>query len=178
MSLYFITGNRGKFSEVKEIIPDIVQLEIDLPEIQDLDARIVIKEKLLEATKHESGEFIVEDTSLSFDALGGLPGPLCKWFLKATGNEGLFNISQKLGNDSAQVKVILGYINNEKQIQFFERVLQGRIVTPVGDNGFGWDPIFQPDGYEKTFAEMTQEEKNQISMRKIAADKLKNYLNK
>ena len=82
MSLYFITGNKNKFEEVKSILPEIEQLDVDLPEIQDIDAQNIIRFKLLEALRHHAGEFIVEDTSLYFDCLKGLPGPLIKWFLE------------------------------------------------------------------------------------------------
>ena len=86
MNLYFITGNKNKFEEVKSILPNTEQLDIDLPEIQDIDAKIIIRAKLLAALKHKDGEFIVEDTSLYLDCLGGLPGPLIKWFMKNMGN--------------------------------------------------------------------------------------------
>ena len=91
MELYFITGNKNKFAEVKAIIPNVKQLDIDLPEIQEIDAKNIIRAKLLEALRHKQVEFIVEDTSLHFDCLNGLSGPLIKWFLKIIENDGLFN---------------------------------------------------------------------------------------
>lgn len=66
MSLYFITGNKGKLAEVQSILGNIEGLDIDLPEIQELDAHAIIKAKLTEALKHQTGTFIVEDTSLYF----------------------------------------------------------------------------------------------------------------
>ena len=87
MSLYFITGSKGKFTEVQFIIPNLKQLNIDLPEIQELDARKIIEAKLQSAFEHHAGEFIVEDTSLYLDCLNGLPGPLIKWFIKTIKNE-------------------------------------------------------------------------------------------
>lgn len=176
MSLYFITGNKGKLEEVKAIIPEVEQLDIDLPEVQGIDPHEIIKTKLIEATKEYEGSFIVEDTSLYLECLNGLPGPLIKWFIKAMGNEGLWNITEKLGNPKAEAKVIIGYAKSKDVISFYEGCLQGTIVKPRGDNGFGWDPIFQPEGYTKTFAEMTQEEKNEISMRRVAVNKLKEVL--
>src|SRR3989344_9423933 len=99
MPLYFITGNKNKFAEVKSVLSDIEQLDMDLPEIQDFDPHKVVRAKLIEALKHKDGEFIVEDTSLYLDCLGGLPGPLIKWFMKTIGNEGLCNLAEKLGNN-------------------------------------------------------------------------------
>lgn len=174
--IYFITGNKDKFEEVKSILSDVEQLDIDLPEIQEIDAREIIKQKLLEALNHKEGEFIVEDTSLYFDCLKGLPGPLIKWFLKTIGNDGLAEIVEKLGNNKAEAKTIIGYAKNHEEIYFFEGVIKGKIVNPRGESGFGWDKIFLPDGYEKTFAEMNQEEKNEISMRRNALNKLSSFL--
>ena len=159
MELYFITGNKNKFAEVKAIIPNVKRLDIDLPEIQEIDAKEIIKAKLLEALNHKKAEFIVEDTSLYFDCLNGLPGPLIKWFLKIIGNDGLFNIVEKLGNNKAEAKTIIGYAKNPDEIYYFEGSIKGRIVSPAGKSGFGWDPIFQPEGFSKNFAELIQKEK-------------------
>jgi inosine triphosphate pyrophosphatase len=175
MALYFITGSKAKFSEVKEILGDIEQLEMDLEEIQDTDPHKVVAAKLEEALRHQYGAFIIEDTSLYFNALNGLPGPLIKWFMKTIGNDGLYKIAAAFGNFDAEAKTIIGYTNGRKT-EFFEGVVKGTIVSPRGETGFGWDPIFQPEGYTKTFAEMSSEEKNSLSMRKLAAEKLKGYL--
>lgn len=178
MSLYFITGNKNKFQEVKSILDNVEQLDIDLPEIQDIDAKNIISAKLLEALNHKEGEFMVEDTSLYFDCLKGLPGPLIKWFLKTIGNAGLANLAEKLGNNKAEAKTIIGYAKNRDEIEFFEGSISGKIVAETGGSSFGWDPIFQPEGFDKTFAKMSAGEKNQVSMRKIAVEKLREFLTK
>ena len=178
MALYFITGNKSKFEEVRAILGDVEQLDIDLPEIQEIDSKNIIRAKLFEALNHKDGEFIVEDTSLSLDCLKGLPGPLIKWFLKTLGTDGLANLADTLGNPKAEAKTMIGYAKNRNEIEFFEGVIPGKIVVPTGTSGFGWDPIFQPDGVEKTFAEMTEKEKNSMSMRKIAVEQLRKFLNK
>jgi len=176
--IYFITGNKGKLEEAQSILGDVEGYDIDLPEIQEIDAHKIIKEKLLEGLKHhKEAELIVEDTSLYLEALNGLPGPLIKWFMKTIGNEGLYEIATKLGNSKAQAKTIIGYARNKDDIDFFEGVVEGEIVSPVGKKGFGWDPIFKPMAHDKTFAEMDTEEKNSLSMRKMALEKLKNQLN-
>jgi len=176
MTLYFITGNEGKFNDSKKFFPNIQQLDIDLPEIQGIDSKKIIKEKIKGAFEHVEGEFIVEDTSLSFDCLNGLPGPLIKWFEKSLGNEGLVEIVEKLGNNRAEAKITLGYARNRDEIHYFDGSIKGKIVPPRGEHGFGWDPIFEPEGYSKTLADMTREEKNLMSMRKIAMEKLKRFL--
>jgi len=88
MEIYFVTGNKNKFEEIKSIIPELIQLDLEVPEIQELDAKEVIKFKLTEAVKIHQGRFIVEDTSLYLDCLKGLPGPLIKWFMKTIGGKG------------------------------------------------------------------------------------------
>jgi non-canonical purine NTP pyrophosphatase (RdgB/HAM1 family) len=176
--IYFITGNKGKLAEARAILGEdkVEGLDIDLPEIQEIDAHEIIRAKLAEAEKHQAGEFIVEDTSLYLDALNGLPGPLIKWFMKTIGNEGLAEIAEKFENSKAQAKTLIGYSDEKGNVEFFEGIIEGEIVKPQGNEGFGWDPIFKPAGFEKTFAEFEREEKNQVSMRKIAFEKLKEHL--
>ncbi len=178
MDLYFITGNSGKFEEIKAILPQVKQLDIDLPEIQGLDSHEVIKEKLLAAQKHSDYEFIVEDTSFTLEGMNGLPGPLSKWFLKSIGNEGIVKLSKIFGT-KAHAKSVIGYSNEKKEIMFFEGIIEGEIVEIKGEvsRGFGWDPIFKPNGYDKSFGEMERSKKNKFSMRRVATEKLKDYLN-
>ena len=127
--LYFITGNKNKYNEVDDILDiNLEQLDIDLPEMQDIDPHKILKAKLLEALNHKEGEFIVEDTSLYLDGLNGLPGPLIKWFLKTIGCSGLTNIVNKLGNDNAEAVTMIGYAKNKDNIHFFEGRIKGRIV--------------------------------------------------
>ena len=186
MSTHFITSNPGKFKEAQAIIPKLQRLDLDLPEIQEIDPKKIIKHKLLTAQKllaqetqnqpTELGGIVVGDTSLSLSALDGLPGPLIKWFLKAMGPSELAEIARQKQNNRAIAKVMLGYADAQGDIHFFEGKISGQIVDPRGDSGFGWDKIFQPNGHDKTFAEMSLAEKNKISMRKQAFEKLKKYL--
>lgn len=178
MVIYFITGNKNKFAEAKAIIPELEQLEIDLPEIQEFDARRIIDAKLREACKHHNGEFIVEDTSLYIDGLNGLPGPLIKWFLQTLKNEGIADVVGRLDTDAARATTWIGYARSPTETRFFEGTLHGRIVPPRGQTRFGWDPVFLPTGSSKTFAEMTPAEKHACSMRAIAFNKLKEFRSK
>lgn len=174
--LYFITGNKYKFAEMQSVFPEIQQLDIDLPEIQEMDPQRIIEAKLHEALKHHEGEFIVEDTSLCLDAMNGLPGPFIKWFLHTIGNVGLFEIANRFEKMGAQARTMIGYVKSGEGVRFFEGMIEGTVVRPEASSSFGWDPIFKPNGSEQTFAEMGREEKNKISMRKIAATKLKEFL--
>jgi len=175
--LYFITSNNNKFEEARAILQmEMEQLDIDLPELQDIDAHNVIKAKLNEAMRHHEGEFIVDDVSLVFDALKGeLPGPFIKWFLQSLGAEGIYDFVSKLGDTRATAKLIVGYADGKDNIHFFEGAVEGNIVKPAGER-FGWDPIFLPKGYNKTYAQMPQDEKNKMSHRHLALTKLKEFL--
>ncbi len=174
--MYFITGSQGKFEEAKRILPDLKQLDIDLPEIQEMDPQAIIKAKLQAAFEHHQGPFMVEDTSLSCEGLGGLPGPLIKWFLKALGPSGTAKLALQSGNTQAVARTCVGYAQNPTDIHFFEGTIAGTIVAPRGEFGFGWDSIFLPDGFTKTFGEMTRDQKQEISMRAIAVGALKDFL--
>lgn len=176
MRIFFVTGNKGKFEEAKGIISELEQQDLDLVEIQSIDSKEIIRHKLEEAKKILEGNLVVEDSSLSLESLNGLPGPLIKWFLKTIGNEGLVKITESFGNVRANASVVIGLSIEDGSTEFFVGSIEGEIVKPRGENGFGWDPIFQPDGWSKTFGEMTVEEKNEVSMRKIAFQKLKAYL--
>ncbi|MBP9750126.1 MAG: hypothetical protein KBD21_05350 [Candidatus Pacebacteria bacterium] len=108
----FLTGNAGKFKEAQAILPELVQLDVDLSEIQSLHPREVIVAKLDEARKRGvAGAIVVEDTSLYIDALGGLPGPLIKWFLNRLKAEGIAELVEKLGKgNTAEARCIVGYL--------------------------------------------------------------------
>ena len=178
MALYFITGNSGKFAEAEAILSDVEQLNLELPEIQSLDSREIIEAKLAAARERHDGAFIVEDTSLACEGLGGLPGPLIKWFLRALSLEQIAQLVVASGNARAEAKVTIGYVDKEGRESFFEGVQRGNITAPRGEGGFGWDPIFQPDGYAQTFGEMGREQKNEISMRRKALEQLRGYLDR
>ncbi len=177
MVLYFITGNKNKFMQVRNILSPqikVEQLEIDLIEIQEIDAKKIIQHKLLEAQKHHSGEFLVEDTSLYLDALNGLPGPLIKWFWNSLGPNGIYDLSKKLGGTSAKAVSIFGY-SNGTETKFFSGEVLGEIAKPGKDDGFGWNRIFKPKGSDKVLSDMPFEEIIAVGMRKKALEKFKEY---
>lgn len=176
MSLYFITGNKNKFEEAKSILPDLKRIDIDLPEIQEIDSHKVVKAKLLEALNHHKGEFIVEDVSFEMEALNGFPGPLVKWMIDSVGVQGLYEVAEKMGNLNAESVATIGYAKNHEEIYFFDGRVKGRLVPETGSKGFAFDKIFIPKGHTKRYSEMKPEEKNKISHRRLALDKLKEFL--
>ena len=180
MIFYFITGNANKFADLKKLLPQAELLNIDLPEIQDLDAKTILKEKLNEAFKHHSGPFLVDDVSLYMSAYNNnFPGPLIKWFMKAAGVEGIAKTAAALGDTKALVKTLMAYAKSPDEVYYFEGEAQGQLVMPKGKGGFGWDVIFQPEGSDKTYAELKETNNNQPNaMRMEALNKLKSFLDK
>jgi inosine triphosphate pyrophosphatase len=136
----------------------------------------ICKIKCQEAAKHVKGPVIVEDTCLAFNALKGLPGPYIKWFLEKLGPDGLHKLLAGFEDKSAQAICTFAFTRDENsEVILFQGITHGKIVAPRGKLDFGWDPIFQPDGYEETYGELSKETKNTISHRFRALDKLRDY---
>lgn len=176
--LYFITGNKNKFKEAQAILGSdaIEQLEIDLHELQEIDPHKIIRHKLQEAFKHHPWPFIVEDSSLSMECLWwSLPWPLIKWFLQEIKNEWLYALAKNSNKYKAKASVLVGYASNINNIKIFEWSIEWSIVSPVSTN-FWRDGIFQPIGHDVPYGLMDKEDKNKISHRRIALDKLKEFL--
>lgn len=132
--------------------------------------------KCQEAAKHVKGPVIVEDTCLAFNALKGLPGPYIKWFLEKLGPDGLHKLLAGFEDKSAQAICTFAFARDENsEVILFQGITEGTIVAPRGKLDFGWDPIFQPEGYEETYGELPKETKNQISHRFRALDKLRDH---
>ncbi|CAN6293343.1 unnamed protein product [Urochloa humidicola] len=164
----FVTGNAKKLEEVRAILGSSVpfqSLKLDLPELQG-EPEYISKEKAWMAASQVNGPVLVEDTCLCFNALQGLPGPYIKWFLEKIGHEGLNNLLKAYEDKSAFAMCIfsLALGPGEEPITFVGKTA-GKIVPARGPDDFGWDPVFQPDGFEQTYAEMPKSVKNEISHR-------------
>ncbi|MBZ1356594.1 MAG: RdgB/HAM1 family non-canonical purine NTP pyrophosphatase [Candidatus Nealsonbacteria bacterium] len=171
---YFATKNLNKIKEVNAILGyELEQIAIDLYEPQAIDLSKIISEKAQDAFNKTGKTVLVEDTAIEFNGWNGLPGALVKWFLDTVGNEGLIKMMAGFEDRSAVAKTAVAFFDGEKTHSFIGTI-KGKISDSVrGDDVFGWDPIFIPDGSSKTFAEMTKEEKNEISMRKKALELMK-----
>ncbi|CAG7906043.1 unnamed protein product [Brassica rapa] len=163
----FVTGNAKKLEEVKAIIGSSIpfkSLKLDLPELQG-EPEDISKEKARLAALQVNGPVLVEDTCLCFNALKGLPG--IKWFLEKLGHEGcLNNLLMAYEDKSAYALCAFSFSHGPgaEPLTFLGKT-PGKIVPARGPTDFGWDPVFQPDGYDQTYAEMAKEEKNKISHR-------------
>lgn len=174
----FVTGNAKKLEEVRAILGDSIpfrSIKLDLPELQG-EPEDISKEKARLAAKRVNGPVLVEDTCLCFNALKGLPGPYIKWFLEKIGHEGLNNLLMAYEDKSAYALCVFSLALGPEiePITFMGKTL-GKIVPPRGPNDFGWDPIFQPDGYDQTYAELPKEEKNKISHRSRALSLVRSH---
>lgn len=179
----FATGNKKKLEEVVAILSSgdplpcrVEACSIDLPELQG-EPEDIAKEKCRLAAEKTGGAVMVEDTCLCFHAMKGLPGPYIKWFLQKLGHEGLNAMLVGFDDKSAYAQCTFAYTPGPgiEPLVFVGRT-EGRIVPARGPGDFGWDPIFQPDGFEETYAEMNSEVKNTISHRYRALDGLRQYL--
>ncbi|CAI0459170.1 unnamed protein product [Linum tenue] len=174
----FVTGNAKKLEEVRAILGQSIpfqSLKLDLPELQG-EPEDISKEKARLAALEVKGPVLVEDTCLCFNALKGLPGPYIKWFLQKIGHEGLNNMLMAYEDKSAYALCAFSFaLGPDVEPITFVGKTPGKIVPARGPTDFGWDPIFQPDGFEQTYAEMAKEEKNKISHRYRALAMVKDH---
>jgi len=161
-----VTGNAGKVAEARLAVgPGLEAVDVDLPEIQSLDYLEVLRAKADEAWRHVGRPLVVEEAGLDLAALNGFPGPLVKWMLQAVDAEGLARTAASLGNVRAAARCFLLYKDGGHEIVAEGRT-EGTLVLPGrGTHGFGWDPVFLPDGSVLTFAELTGAEKGAVSHR-------------
>ncbi len=153
----FVTGNEHKIKYLSRMVGyKIESFRAELPEIQSNKLRDVVEQKAKEAFKLAKRPVLVEDTGLFFNALGGLPGPFIKWFLKAAGNDGLCKMLNDFDDRSAIASAAIAYYDG-KLLEVLEKELPGTISgTPRGKSGFGWNNIFIPEGTKKTLGEMSE----------------------
>lgn len=186
-SITFVTGNANKLHEVQRLLGpsiSVTHIDLDLEEIQGSVEDIAVA-KARAAAAVVGGPVLVEDSALEFDALHGMPGPYIKWVYEAVGNEGLCRMLDGQANKKARAVCTFGYCpgNTGKNppVALFQGTTQGTIVAPRWSPDrvpFGWTPIFQPDNWDLTFAEMSLEQKHSFSARAVALGKFRDYVMK
>ncbi|MFX1257838.1 MAG: RdgB/HAM1 family non-canonical purine NTP pyrophosphatase [Promethearchaeota archaeon] len=184
--LYFVTGNRDKFNEIlksfqkENLNYNLKQLNLDTYEIQADTIKEVALFKLNSVKKKINNSFFVEDAGFFVDKpLNGFPGVFSSYVFKTIGNEGILKLINDFESTEAHfVAVIVLYFKALEKILLFVGNVKGKISkTMRGKGGFGFDPIFIPDIIQdKTFAELSIEEKNKISHRGKALKKLISFL--
>lgn len=161
MNPVYVTSNpeKAKYFALSIGIP-VEQANCDLTEIQSLSLAEIVEHKAKQAYDVLRRPVIVEDTKLSFTALGSLPGPFIKWFMSEIEVDGLCKLLNNYSDRSAQVGAAFAYYDGA-MLRVFEKELGGRIaISPRGKarSSFGFNSIFIPDGAEKTLAQMTEAE--------------------
>lgn len=196
MKIVFATNNQHKLQEIREILGD----QFEILSLADIGCHEDIPEtgNTLEANAHQKAEYVfdhyhidcfADDTGLEVDALGGAPGVHSARYAEGTDHNSEANMAKLLrelgdnDNRKARFRTVISLIQMEdgnpvcsREYQF-EGVVEGRIDREKhGSEGFGYDPVFIPEGYDKSFAELGEEIKNQISHRARAVKKLAEWL--
>ena len=158
----FVTSNENKLREAAEILGvELDRAELEVPEIQSLDFGEVAAAKALsarEALGAPSHLVIVDDSGLAIGAWGGFPGALTKWLMKSVGNAGLLRMLATEEDRSALAVCAVAVVDESGSVQVFWGVVEGEVSHESrGDGGFGFDPIFVPEGETRTYAEMGEE---------------------
>jgi non-canonical purine NTP pyrophosphatase (RdgB/HAM1 family) len=191
MKLVFASANKNKISEIKSVLPSSIELlglqdvgitgEIPEPGSTIKENSLLKTKYVVDFLKDTNVSVFADDSGLEVEALGGAPGAYSARYAgepknDEANNEKLILELQNLINRKARFVTVITLIH-KNQIQYFEGEISGTIAfEPRGTSGFGYDPLFIPDGYTKTFAELGQEIKNSISHRALAVKKLVEFL--
>lgn len=197
MKIVFATNNKNKLSEIR----DILGSDFEIVSLQDIGCHADIPEtgSTLEENAMQKARYIydnynmsvfADDTGLEVDALGGAPGIYSARYAGGEGHDSEANMTKLLGelgennNRKARFRTAIALILKEDGSgniteKLFEGIVRGEIIKERrGGEGFGYDPIFQPEGYDRTFAELGPDVKNKISHRARAVARLVEYLRK
>lgn len=174
----FVTSNEHKFTELKSILSEFrVEIEwirMKYEEIQADTTEEISEDSCKKLRKLVDGSFFIEDTGLYVPVLGGFPGPYSSYVNRTIGNMGLLKLVN--ADRSAYFETVIS-LSLGGEIYLFKSSLKGTIsMEESGVEGFGYDPIFIPEGYSRTLSELGLEEKNRISHRRGAAEKMVKFL--
>lgn len=182
-TIYFVTSNKGKVMEAKEKLSviniEVVQRNLGYPEIQADTLEEVARFGVEDVQKRFNRSFILEDAGLFIDALNGFPGVYSSYVFRTIGCKGVLKLLENIDERKAVFRSVIAYKEPDKSPMFFVGECRGRIFTKeLGNHGFGFDPIFIPDGETKTFAQMDVKEKNRFSHRARSLEKLIDFFKK
>jgi len=174
--LTVVTTSKNKLVEINQILgTDHNVSKLDVPEIQSLNLDEVIAAKARATYQKIKRPVLVEDISFEIKALKGLPGPFIKFFLQTLGTEGTVKLVGRSKTDTTVTAAVAIY--DGKNLKIFKGKVFGTLSKKDrGVHGFGFDKVFIPKGYAKTYAQMPPKLKNKISHRAIALTKVKKYL--
>ncbi len=177
--IVFVTTNKHKVAEAQDLLKHytITMIDLHLPELQAAQEEIVIA-KAATACIELKKSVVVDDTGFYINALGGMPGQYGAHFITALGTEKIGKIMSIFEDKTVIFKTCVAYAEPGKKPLVFVGEVDGKILDKPrgGNHGFGYDPLFVPNGHTRTYAEMTTEEKNRISQRRQAFLKLAAHL--
>jgi len=176
---YFATINDHKLREVNHILGyDLEKIHLELTEPQEMDVEVIARAKAAEAFQKTGKPVLVEDTGWYLEAWNGFPGAFVKWLVDTVSCDGILKMLGNEINRKATSKTALAF-HDGVVVHVFVGEISGVVTTEKrGHSDFGYDRIFWPEGHDKTFGEMSVEEKGAISHRGIAVRKLKAFLEK
>lgn len=182
--IFFATSNKGKLLEAEKFLSslgfEVEQLRISYPEIQASKLEEVAHfgiEWIFKENKQKT--IIIEDAGLFIHVLNNFPGVYSKYVFETVGLGGILSLIEGREDRSAHFESCIGYYDKESGILLFKGDVDGTISPQAkGQHGFGYDPIFIPRGENKTFGEMSTEEKNKYSHRAKSLEKLAEFLSK
>jgi XTP/dITP diphosphohydrolase len=161
--LFFVSSNTHKFTEAQRILSnlglDISLFKTTLEEIQSNSLSEIATRKALDAYSKVQKPVIIEDDGLFIDSLNGFPGPYSSYAYDTIGNKGIMSLLEKIESRNAKFVAIIAYCNGVDDIQLFESSIPGKISLSIEEGGWGYDPIFIPDGESKTFANVSDKDK-------------------
>lgn len=189
-TLFLASGNQHKIEELKELLKpfDItIKSTLDYPDAEEVvEDKPDLEGNALKKARHwyeKTGlPSLSDDTGLEVEALNGDPGVYSARYAgeQATYEQNTQKLLAELkgvANRSAQFRTVIAFIDEKGNEHIFEGICRGEILPEKrGEKGFGYDPVFQPEGYDKSFAELSGEEKNKISHRGLAIQKFIEYL--
>ncbi|MBW4654655.1 MAG: non-canonical purine NTP pyrophosphatase [Kaiparowitsia implicata GSE-PSE-MK54-09C] len=168
----FVTHSRHKLAEAERYMGrKLKHFGLDLPELQSVDVEEVAVHKVKHANHVLKRPVLVDDTGLYIDAWNGMPGALVKWFMQRVHDQGICDMMRQFEVRSARAKTVLATCD-ETLINVYIGVVEGSIASEPRGDGYSWETIFIPYGHTKTLAEMTDDEKDPVSVRRLAFEAL------
>ena len=177
MELKVVTSNDGKIKEFKQAFEKTpvfpTKVSVPYPEVQASSLEEVVDFGLDNLKDKIQPPFIIDDAGVFVDGLEGFPGVYSRYVYDTIGLQGILKQMENLDDRQASFKCVLGLLLEDGTTHKFVGECKGRIIHEMrGDGGFGYDPIFIPDGFDRTFSELPPEEKNEISHRGRAMQNL------
>ncbi|MBT3761141.1 MAG: RdgB/HAM1 family non-canonical purine NTP pyrophosphatase [Candidatus Nitrosopelagicus sp.] len=161
--LFFASSNEHKFEEVQRILSNLgVNIKLfktTLEEIQSNSLNEIAKRKAIDAFTKIQKPILIEDDGLFINSLNGFPGPYSSYAYDTIGNTGIIQLLENTELRDAKFVAIIAYCNGIDEVKLFESSIPGKISKEIEKGGWGYDPIFIPDGESKTFANVSDKDK-------------------